>query len=180
MLESGRRKRYLWGHSEEGVMLAKTLLGTMLLVIASTAGFANPWDNAAGPSPDGQPAPVQGDDFNAGFEAVKAGDYATAIDRLSRVVTIETNNAEAFNLLGYSHRKMQNLLPALQAYTRALEINPTHTGAHAYIGEAYLELGNLAKAEYHLAQLDLICLEGCDHFYALQEKVELYRANYSG
>ena len=37
-------------------------------------------------------------------------------------------------------------------YEKALAIDPKHRGAHEYIGEAYLTLGNLPKAKEHLAR----------------------------
>jgi mannitol/fructose-specific phosphotransferase system IIA component len=42
-------------------------------------------------------------------------------------------------------------------YNEALRIEPTHLGAHEYLGEAYLMVGNLAKAREHLAILERIC-----------------------
>jgi len=47
-------------------------------------------------------------------------------------------------------------------YNEALRIDPEHRGAHEYLGEAYLMVGNLAKAKEHLAVLDKLCFFPCD------------------
>ncbi len=63
------------------------------------------------------------------------------------------------NLYAYSIRKGPN--PDMQLvfkhYEEALRLDPKHRGAHEYIGEAYLMVGNPAKAKEHLAALDKLC-----------------------
>ena len=122
-------------------------------------------------------ASAPGADYQAGQAAVEAGDYEGAVGHLMKAVAAEPDNADAYNLLGYTHRKLQNFPAAFASYKLALEIDPEHTRAHQYIGEAYLETGNLEMAEQHLRALDLICLFGCADFDDLKEAVELYRAN---
>ena len=87
------------------------------------------------------------------------------------------NDPEAFNQLGYAHSRLQNYDLALEFYHQALEIDPEHAGALAYMGKVYLELGKVEIAENHLQQLDLICLFGCEAFSSLQEAISLYYAN---
>jgi hypothetical protein len=57
---------------------------------------------------------------------------------------------------------------AFAHYKRALELNPRHRGAHEYVGEAYLLVGALAKAEEHLAALQRICLLPCEELADLE------------
>ena len=61
--------------------------------------------------------------------------------------------------------------------TLTLEIDPKHRGAHEYIGEAYLMVKNLARAEEHLAALDRICLLPCEEYTDLKAKVAAYKAS---
>ena len=42
---------------------------------------------------------------------------------------------------------------AMTYYTKALNLEPNHLGANEYMGELYLELNDLAKAEERLADL---------------------------
>jgi len=50
-----------------------------------------------------------------------------------------------------------------------------HRGAHEYVGEAYLLVGNLAKAEEHLNALKTICLIPCEEYEDLKRAVAEYR-----
>ena len=122
-------------------------------------------------------AAVANVDLDPGYAAIEAGEYDTAIAYFHVVLVDYPGHAEAYNQLGYINRRLQNFDRAFAFYAEALKIAPDHTGAHHYIGEAYLEVGNLAKAEYHLRQLDLLCLFGCDDFYQLEQAVALHKAN---
>jgi len=66
---------------------------------------------------------------------------------------------------------------AFKHYQRALEIDPRHKGAHEYIGEAYLEIGDLASAERHLAILKSLCPLSCEQLEDLQREVVAFRQN---
>lgn len=55
-----------------------------------------------------------------------------------------------------------------------LAIDPKHRGAHEYIGEAYLMLGNVAKAREHLARLDRLCTFSCSEYRDLKKAIETY------
>lgn len=59
-------------------------------------------------------------------------------------------------------------------YEEALRINPKHRGAQEYIGEAYLQTGDLAKAKEHLAALDKLCYFGCEEFTELKAAIGKY------
>ncbi len=116
-------------------------------------------------------------DIQAGYDAIDAGDYETAITVFEAVLDKDPRDAEAHNQLGYVHRRLQDFPRAFSHYRTALSIDPAHTGAHNYIGEAYLETGQLEMAEGHLRELDMICLFGCDDYYELAQAVALYKAN---
>ena len=105
------------------------------------------------------------------------GNYEGAIGLLLSHISSNPNDPEAFNQLGYAHSRLQNYDLALEFYRQALEIDPEHAGALAYMGKVYLELGEVEIAEDHLRQLDLICLFGCEAFSSLQEAISLHYAN---
>jgi hypothetical protein len=54
-------------------------------------------------------------------------------------------------------------------------MDPEHRGAHEYVGEAYLKVGNLEMAKKHLAALDGICFFGCEEYDDLKAAVAAYR-----
>jgi hypothetical protein len=56
-----------------------------------------------------------------------------------------------------------------------LQLNPRHRGAHEHLGEAYLMIGNLPKAEEHLG-LKKICLIPCAEVGELERKIGEFRS----
>jgi tetratricopeptide (TPR) repeat protein len=90
------------------------------------------------------PAAVELDpDYAAGKKAIEAKQWGAAI--------AATRNVDIQNYLGYAYRNAGQLDAAFRHYERALTLSPRHRGAHEYVGEAYLIVNNLAKAEEHLA-----------------------------
>ena len=114
-------------------------------------------------------------DYAAGKQALERKDWGEAAKRLGRAVLRDPDNADLHNDLGFAHRKLGQLDPAFAHYRRALELNPRHRGAHEYAGEAYLMVGNVAKAEEHLAALRRICLLPCDELADLEREIAAYR-----
>lgn len=114
-------------------------------------------------------------DYVAGRRAIEAKDWPNAIRLLSSAALRDTRNAEIQNELGYAYRNSGELSAAFKHYARALQINPRHRGAHEYLGEAYLMVNNVAKAEEHLAALKSICLLPCDETGILERKISEYR-----
>ena len=51
------------------------------------------------------------------------------------------------NYLGYSHRKQGRVLVGLGYYQEALRHNPDYTLVREYMGEAHLQLGDVAAAK---------------------------------
>jgi tetratricopeptide (TPR) repeat protein len=80
------------------------------------------------------------------------------------------------NFIGYSYRNLKNYDAAFTYYKRAIELDPRHRGAHEYIGETYLLVGDVAGAERHLKALREICLLGCEEMKDLEQAIAEYRA----
>lgn len=149
-----------------------TVLGVVLLGVTMLTASAF---SAGSQSESTRPAPPP-TDYSRAVKAVKQGDFRTAVRLLERVVVRDGGNADAFNYLGFSHRKLGDLERAMKFYRKALAIDPKHKGAHEYIGEAYLEKNELAKAKEHLAKLDGICWLGCEEYDDLKAAVKRYEA----
>ena len=93
-------------------------------------------------------------------------EFNRALDALTEFVNHETENADAWNLLGYSQRKTGMLDVSLVSYKKALRLDRKHLGAHEYIGELYLILNQVKKAKKHLARLRKYCGD-CDEYQDL-------------
>ncbi len=154
-----------------------TLLSALALGIALAGGNALAMGSSS-PAPAGSatPAPKASPDFTNAKAAIDKQDWPSAIALLTKVTAAEPKNPEAFNLLGYSVRKSGNPQASLQYYQYALQLDPKHLGANEYIGEAYLMLNDVAKAEEHLKQLDELCTFGCKEYTELKNAIAAYKA----
>ena len=63
--------------------------------------------------------------------------------------------------IGFANRKAGNYDQAIRFYTAALELQPDHVGANEYLGEYYVERGDIDAAYSQLAKLESICNFGC-------------------
>ena len=116
-------------------------------------------------------------DYKRGYDEVSNGNNQLAIKYLLKAAKTSPDNPDVYNLLGFSHRKLDKLEESFMNYNRALKLNPRHQGANEYIGELYLRTNNLKKAEAHLKILDDICFFGCDEYDDLKESIEKYKKN---
>ncbi|MCG8510473.1 MAG: tetratricopeptide repeat protein [Rhodospirillales bacterium] len=156
--------------------LLALFLSFALMAGAVPALAAGGGDDSGGGSGSGTWSQSSSDpDFTAGKKAVENKDFARAIPHFEKAIANDPDNADAYNLLGFSQRNLGDFDAAFASYGKALAIDPKHKGAHEYIGEAYLKTGNLEKAEEHLKKLDDICFFGCDEYTELQKKIAQYR-----
>ena len=114
-------------------------------------------------------------DYAAGKQALEKKNWAEAAKRFQQAAVRDPDNADLQNYLGYSHRNLKQFDLAFKYYKRAIELSPRHRGAHEYIGEAYLMVGDPANAEKHLAALREICLLPCEELGDLEKAVAEYR-----
>jgi Flp pilus assembly protein TadD len=149
------------------------LTAVALIAVAWLAWW--PGTGAADPAEDNPTATKLDPDYATGKQAIDAKDWPAAIKSLNSVALRDTHNADIQNYLGYAYRNAGQLDLAFRHYQRALQLNPRHRGAHEYVGEAYLIVNNLAKAEAHLAALQKICLIPCEEYEDLKKKIAEYR-----
>jgi tetratricopeptide (TPR) repeat protein len=114
-------------------------------------------------------------DFAAGKKALAAEDWNGAIAALKLATLRDPRNADIQNYIGYAYRKLRQFGPAMQHYQQALVLNRRHRSAHEHLGELYLALGELAKAEEHLAALEAICLIPCVEYDDLTRAIAAYK-----
>jgi tetratricopeptide (TPR) repeat protein len=152
-----------------------TVKSTVVALIAVAWLALWPGMGAADPAEDDAAATKLDPDYAAGKQAIDAKDWSTAITSLNSAALRDTRNADIQNYLGYAYRNAGQLDLAFRHYQRALQLNPRHRGAHEYVGEAYLSVNNLAKAEEHLAALHKICLIPCEEYADLKQKIAEYR-----
>ena len=107
---------------------------------------------------------------------IKAKDYAAALAEL-RDLAEDVQQADVYNLLGYTLRKTGDVKTSLTYYTKALELQPDHKAAREYLGELYVETGNMEKAKEQLAVLTKLCPGGCEEREDLQKAISAKSAS---
>jgi tetratricopeptide (TPR) repeat protein len=120
---------------------------------------------------DGSPA-----ELAQGVALIQSEKFSDAVLVLEPYVRRARNDADGHNWLAYAYRKSGRLPLAFEHYKRALNLLPTHRGAHEYIGEAYLDAGQPENAEFHLRELARICNASCEQYEDLKAAIAAYRA----
>ncbi|CAG1015060.1 MAG: tetratricopeptide repeat protein [Rhizobiaceae bacterium] len=112
--------------------------------------------------------------YEAGRDLAMAGRYGEAIAVLS--LAADKSDPRILNYLGYSHRKQGRVLVGLGYYQEALLADPDYTLVREYLGEAYLQLGDLEAARGQLAEIEKRCGSGCAEHAELARQIEVFAA----
>ena len=120
------------------------------------------------------PEPAQADLYKQAEDLIDDEEYAKAIPLLQQSIQEKGEYADALNLLGYANRELGDKAKAMTYYTKALNMEPNHLGANEYMGELYLELDNLPKAEERLAVLKSACGD-CEEYEDLEDEIDDYK-----
>jgi tetratricopeptide (TPR) repeat protein len=101
---------------------------------------------------------------------IKAKDYQAAIAELGTMMQTHLH-ADVYNLMGFSLRKTGDYKQAYTFYRKALEFDPDHKGALEYLGELYVETGQLDKAKENVVLLKKLCPSGCEELADLEKAI---------
>jgi tetratricopeptide (TPR) repeat protein len=155
----------------------KTLFRPLMVaavVFSGAAQFSSAW--GAG-DPGGSSATERKDPVMEKVAAATSKkDWTGAAGVLKEALSANPNNPDYHNLYAYSLRKSSNpdMNLVFKHYNEALRLDPKHKGAHEYIGEAYLMVGNVTKAKEHLGQLDKLCFFSCSEYTDLKKSIAEY------
>lgn len=144
------------------------MLSCVLLTVSLAATSAPEDGTAEGAAED----PV----LQRAAEASARADWPGAAAILRQGLAADPGKAEYHNRYAYALRKGANpdMRLVFKHYDEALKLDPKHRGAHEYIGEAYLMVGNLAKAREHLKALDKLCFLPCVEYSELKKAIAEY------
>lgn len=92
---------------------------------------------------------------------INIGNFDAALDQLHAAEATFGPHPDVLTYLGFANRKSGNYAQAITYYSSALSIAPNHIGANEYLGEYYVELGEMDDAKAQLAKLNEICAFGC-------------------
>jgi tetratricopeptide (TPR) repeat protein len=117
-----------------------------------------------------------GVDLTSVRSKIQAKDYKAALAEL-RGLAEDTQQADVYNLLGFTLRKTGDYETSLTYYTKALDLQPDHKAAREYLGELFVETGKLDKANEQLAALTKLCPGGCEERDDLQKAIAAKATN---
>ncbi len=107
---------------------------------------------------------------------IAAKNYVAALAEL-RDLAEDTQQADVYNLLGFTLRKTGDVNTSLTYYTKALELQPDHRAAREYLGELFVETGHLDRAREQLDILARLCPGGCVEREDLQQVINAQAAS---
>lgn len=110
---------------------------------------------------------VDAPDLTAIRAKIDAKDYKGALSDL-RDLAQDVQQPDVYNLLGFTLRKTGDFQTSLTYYNKALELRPDFKAAREYLGELYVETGDMDKAREQLASLQKLCPNGCEELADLQ------------
>lgn len=87
--------------------------------------------------------------------------FAEGLDALSRAQAAVGPHPDVLNYMGFASRRLGRFDEALAYYSEALAIDPAHLGANEYLGELYIQMGEIGLARRQMARLDELCAYGC-------------------
>lgn len=147
-----------------------------LVCVAAVPALAVPDANgqlSTTPAPDlaGDPVMTARLNYNVGFERFEKAQAAdrqapgskAALDgfreartKFETAVKADPKAREAWNLIGYTSRRLGEYERSLQAYEKALAIEPNYPEAIEYRAEAYLALRRLEDVKASWTELDVM------------------------
>ena len=108
--------------------------------------------------------------YDAGHALAMAGRYDEAIAVLS--LAANKQDPRILNYLGYSHRHSGRVTVGLGYYEEALRIDPNYTLVREYLGEAHLQMGDLAGAQEQLSEIEKRTGKGSREYGMLSEQID--------
>lgn len=90
---------------------------------------------------------IEGPLLNLGMTLTDLGDYAGAVDALTRVIKKEPKWVFALNELGIAYRKQNNFKEAINYFNKAIDKDKKFASAYYNLGEAEFRNGNIGNTK---------------------------------
>jgi predicted Zn-dependent protease len=151
-----------------------------------------PWEKPE-PKPKPKPKPKQKDGqkdgqkgssldqdqvYSLGYWQAKNGHYEAALATLRSAG--DQDDPRIQTMVGFTLRKLGRVDEAFGYYFKALATRPDATTTRQYLGEAYLQIGDPARAREQLAEIARRCGRTCEDYAALAEEIARYEHSRRG
>lgn len=141
--------------------------------VSTNCGTAQIWSSGVEACVDGSSASLSDDDlYIAGRELGQQARYAEALKLFFRIKNRE--QARVLGSIGYSTRKLGQVDKGIDYYHQALAIDPGYTKVREYLGEAYLQKGDVVEAKEQLMEIADRCGGPCDDYELLVKAIATY------
>lgn len=114
--------------------------------------------------------------YSLGYWQAKNGQYATALATLQSAR--DQNDPRVQTMMGFTLRKLGRVDEAFGYYLKAVAIRPNATTTRQYLGEAYLQIGDAARAREQLAEIARRCGTTCEDYTSLAEEIAKYEGGH--
>ena len=99
--------------------------------------------------------------------------YEEALVALERTQAAIGPHPDILTYMGFANRKLGRYDQSFAYYRQALGIDPNNLGVNEYLGELYVQLGDMPRARAQLARLDALCAYGCAQREELAHWIQL-------
>ncbi|MGD9867833.1 MAG: tetratricopeptide repeat protein [Hyphomicrobiales bacterium] len=112
--------------------------------------------------------------YTEALSLIQESRFREALDLLHAVQNQQ--DPKVLNYIGYSTRKLGDVDKGLTYYHKALALDPDLNIAREYLGEGYLQKGDVASARLQLAEIEKRCGRTCHEYEELDEAINAYLA----
>jgi predicted Zn-dependent protease len=110
--------------------------------------------------------------YSLGYWQAKGGQHAAALETLRSAA--DQNDPRVQTMIGFALRKLGRVDEAMGYYQRVLAAHPERTTTRQYLGEAFLQIGDVAGARQQLAEIGQRCGIACEDYQLLAEEIAKY------
>jgi tetratricopeptide (TPR) repeat protein len=110
--------------------------------------------------------------YSLGYGQAKSGDHAAALATLRAAPNQADPRVQT--MIGFALRKLGRVDEAMGYYFKALATRPDATTTRQYLGEAYLQVGDVARAREQLAEIGKRCGTACEDYALLADEIAKY------
>jgi predicted Zn-dependent protease len=110
--------------------------------------------------------------YSLGYWQAKNGHYEAALATLRSAR--DQDDPRIQTMVGFTLRKLGRVDEAFGYYFKALATRPDATTTRQYLGEAYLQIGDPARAREQLAEIGQRCGSACEDYTALADEIAKY------
>jgi predicted Zn-dependent protease len=158
--------------SKPGISTWLRPLAVGLTIVAFTPAGVLAVGDEPKPAPKPKPKDSRLDDdqiYSVGYWQAKGGEYAAALDTLRSAK--DQADPRIQTMIGFSLRKLGRVDEAMGYYQKVLAAHPERTTTRQYLGEAFLQIGDPARAKEQLAEIGKRCRVACEDYQLLADEI---------